>query len=137
MTDSARRAIESATAGADRRVLLRAGDDQLAVVAQVPDIGSLPTGEPVAIVRVEARARIAAVHASERGATFADAEILRDPRPTPRVEALGRELRVVLEEVAELRRSRRLPELLRAGLDPGCPGRRRRHVGRARRGCPP
>ena len=100
-------------------MLLRAGDDQLAVVAQVPDIGSLPTGEPAAIVRVEARARIAAVHASERGATFADAEVLRDPRPTPRVEALGRELRVVLEEIAQLRRSRRLPELLRAGLDPG------------------
>ncbi len=119
VTDSARRAVESATGGPDRRVLLRAGDDQLAVVAQVPDIGSLPTGEPAAIVRVEARARIAAVHASERGATFADAEVLRDPRPTPRVEALGRELRVVLEEIAQLRRSRRLPELLRAGLDPG------------------
>jgi ATP-dependent Lon protease len=119
VTDPARRAVESATAGADRRVLLRAGDDQLAVIAQVPDIGSLPTGEPVAIVRVEARARIGAVHASERGATFADAEILRDPRPTPRVEALGRELRAALEPIAELRRSRRLPELLRTGLEPG------------------
>ena len=100
-------------------VLLRAGDDQLAVVAQVPDIGALPTGEPVAIVRVETRARITAVHASERGATYADAELLRDPRPTPRVEALARELRAVLEQVAELRRSRRLPELLRSGLEPG------------------
>ena len=119
VTDSARRAVESATGAPDRRVLLRAGDDQLAVVAQVPDIGSLPTGEPAAIVHVEARARVAAVHASERGATFADAEILRDPRPTPRVEALARELRIVLESIAELRRSRRLPELLRAGLDPG------------------
>ena len=70
-------------------------------------------------MRVESRARITAVHASERGATYADAEILRDPRPTPRVEALARELRGVLEQVAELRRSRRLPELLRSGLEPG------------------
>ena len=85
----------------------------------MPDIGSLPTGEPVAIVRVESRARITAVHTSERGATYADAEILRDPRPTPRVEAVARELRGVLEQVAELRRSRRLPELLRSGLEPG------------------
>ncbi len=91
----------------------------MAVVAQVPDIGSLPSGEPVAIVRVESRARITAVHTSERGATYADAEILHDPRSTPRVDALARDLRGVLEQVAELRRSRRLPELLRSGLEPG------------------
>ena len=35
------------------------------------------------------------------------------------VEALARELRVVLEEIAQLRRSRRLPELLRTAADPG------------------
>ena len=118
VTDQLRRAVEGG-AGDDRRILLRADDDQLAVIAQVPDIGSLPTGEPVAIVRVEARARIGAVHTSERGATYADAEILRDPRPTPRVEALARELRGVLEPIAQLRRSRRLPDLLRSGLEPG------------------
>ena len=83
VTDQLRRAVETARRDGDGRVLLRAGDDQLAVVAQVPDIGSLPTGEPVAIVHVEARARVAAVHTSERGATYGDAEILRDPRPTP------------------------------------------------------
>src|SRR4051812_24759912 len=119
VTDQARRAVEAAKGVGDGRVLLRAGDGQLAVVAQVPDIGNLPTGEPVAIVRVESRARITAVHTSERGATHADAEILRDPRPTPRVEALARDLRGVLEQVAQLRRSRRLPELLHSGLEPG------------------
>jgi ATP-dependent Lon protease len=118
-TDALRRAIETARASSDGRVVLRSGDSPLGVVAQVPDIGALPTGEPVAIVRVETRARILAVHASERGATFADVELVRDPRPTPRVEALGRELRVVLESIAELRRSRRLPELVRSTSEPG------------------
>jgi ATP-dependent Lon protease len=118
-TDQLRRAIESARASSDGRVVLRSGDSPLGVVAQVPDIGALPTGEPVAIVRVEARARIQAVHASERGAAYADVEVIRDPRPTPRVESLGRELRVVLEAIAELRRSRRLPELLRSAPEPG------------------
>jgi ATP-dependent Lon protease len=118
-TDALRRAIETARASSDGRVVLRAGDNPLGVVAQVPDIGALPTGEPVAIVRVETRARILAVHASERGATYADVELVRDPRPTPRVEALDRELRVVLESIAELRRSRRLPELLRSTPEPG------------------
>jgi ATP-dependent Lon protease len=117
-SDPLRRAIETARS-ADGRVVLRAGDNSLGVVAQVPDIGALPTGEPVAIVRVETRARITAVHASERGSTYADVEVIRDPRPTPRVEALGRELRVVLESIAELRRSRRLPELLRSAPEPG------------------
>jgi ATP-dependent Lon protease len=119
VTDQARRAVEAARGAGDGRVLLRAGDGQMAVVAQVPDIGALPTGEPVAIIRVESRARISAVHTSERGATYADAEILRDPRPTPRVEGIARELRGILEQVAELRRSRRLPEILRSGLEPG------------------
>ena len=118
-TEPLRRAIESARSSSDGRVVLRSGDHPLGVVAQVPDIGALPTGEPVAIVRVEARARIQAVHASERGATYADVEVIRDPRSTPRVESLGRELRVVLEAIAELRRSRRLPELLRSAPEPG------------------
>jgi len=126
-TEELRRAVEAARSAADHRLVLRspadpaAADDgpALGVVAQVPDIGSLPGGQPVAIVRVEARARIVAEHHSERGADHVDAEVVRDPRPTPRVEALARELRALLEPIAELRRSRRLPELLRTSPEPG------------------
>ena len=100
-------------------MLLRHGDDGLAVIAQVPDVGTLPTGDPVAVVSIEGRARIVGVHTSEGGAAYADAELITDARPTPRVEALGRELRTVLGMVAELRRSRRLPELLRTISHPG------------------
>ena len=118
-TEQLRRAVDAARETSGSRLVLRSSDSDLGVVAQVPDIGSLPSGEPVAIIRADTRARIVAVHASERGATFADAEILTDPRPTPRVEGLARELRVVLESIAQLRRSRRLPELLRSGPEPG------------------
>ena len=45
--------------------------------------------------------------------------MLADPRPTPRVDAATRELRVVLEEIAKLRGSRRLPEILRTVSEPG------------------
>jgi len=117
--DDLRRAIGAARDGEDRRLLLRAGDSDLGVVAQVPDIGNLPSGEPVAIIRVGGRAVVLAVHPSERGATHADAELLIDARPSPRVEALARELRGVLTVIAELRRSRRLPELLRSVQEPG------------------
>ena len=118
-TDQLRRAVEGTRTSSGSRMLLRTVDSPLGVVAQVPDIGSLPSGETVAIIRVDARARISAVHTSERGGDFADAEILRDARPTPRVEALARELRTVLTSIAQLRRSRRLPELLRSGPEAG------------------
>jgi ATP-dependent Lon protease len=132
-TDDLRRAVDAAGGG---RLLLVVGRDAgeeratgpaidsaigpvIGVIARVPETGNLPGGQPVAIVQVDGRARVIAVHPGDRGASFADAELLRDPRPTPRVEAAVRELRGTLELIAELRRSRRLPELLRLGLEPG------------------
>ena len=57
----------------------------------------------------------------------------RDPRATPARRRASRrsarELRGVLEQIAELRRSRRLPELLRSGARAGRARRRRRHAG--------
>ena len=118
-SDELRAAVTAARRTNDARVLLHTGSGEVAVIAQVPDVGSLPSGDPVAVIRIEGRARLGALHQTERGATYADAEVVVDPRPTPRVEALGRELRGVLGVVAELRRSRRLPELLRTTSHPG------------------
>ncbi len=122
-TDAVRLAVEAASAR-DGRVLLVAptdatGRDDIGVVARVPSRGSLPSGQPAAIVQAEGRARILARHASERGADHADVDLLHEPRPTPRIEAAARELRVVLEEIAKLRQSRRLPEILRTVGEPG------------------
>ena len=101
-------------------MLLTGGDEhELGVLARVPDTGSLPTGEPVAIVQVKTRARVMSIVRDERGADVAEHELLQDPRPSPSVENVGRELRANLELIAELRRSCRLPELLRRNLDPG------------------
>ncbi|MFM2077649.1 MAG: ATP-dependent protease La [Actinomycetota bacterium] len=110
-----------AAAATDGRVLLTgpAGGSALGVVARVPNTGSLPNGEQAAILQAEQRGRIVATHTADRGAAHADVEVLTDPRPTPRVEAAARELRVVLEEVAKLRGSRRLPEILRTIAEPG------------------
>jgi len=116
-TEGLRRAVDAATGG---RLVLTGGDEHtIGVVARVPDTGSLPSGEPVAIVQIESRARIHAIHRDELGADVAEHEVLSDPPPTPSLEHVGRELRAVLELIAELRRSRRLPELLRRNLDPG------------------
>ncbi|BAN00515.1 endopeptidase La [Ilumatobacter coccineus] len=123
-SDAVRVAIEAARA-ADGRLLLTGGAERtLGVIATVPNVGNLPTGEPAAIIKVDRRARILAVHESDSNdleptATFADAEFLIDQPTSGRVEAATRELRAALELIAELRRSRRLPEILRTITDPG------------------
>ena len=92
---------------------------EIVVVAHVPTTGSLPGGAPAAVLQIDSRANLLGVLPSERGADFADVAVIVDPRPTPRVEAAARELGGTLQLIAELRRSRRLPEILRSGLAPG------------------
>jgi len=119
-TDELRRAVEAAVDQADGRIALTGGDEHdLAVVARVPNVGNLPTGESAAIVQVERRARVASVETTNDGPTFALVEPVLDGVVSPRVEAAMRELRATLELIAELRNSRRLPELLRTVESPG------------------
>ena len=94
-------------------------DHEVVVVAHVPSTGTLPGGAQAAIIQIESRARLEAIHPGDRGPDFADLEPISDPRPTPRIEASARELAATLQLIGELRRSRRLPEILRAGLEPG------------------
>ena len=119
-TDELRRAVHAATDDFGGRLLLTGGDEQgLGAVARVPNVGNLPTGEAAAIVRVEGRARISAVHSEAGSASLADAELLIDGPTTSSNDAAVRELRATLELIAEQRNSRRLPELLRTVQDPG------------------
>ena len=118
-SDAARAAVEAASAGDGRVVLHNEAAGDIGVVARVPNTGAMPNGEMAAIVQAEVRARIIARHPSERGSDQVEIELLSDGHPSPRVEAATRELRVVLEEIAKLRNSRRLPEILRSIADPG------------------
>jgi ATP-dependent Lon protease len=119
-TDDLRRAVEAAVADSDGRIALTGGDErELAVVARVPNVGNLPTGESAAIVQVERRARVAAVETTAGAATYATVEPVIDGPASTSVQAATRELRATLELIAELRNSRRLPELLRTVEAPG------------------
>src|SRR5258706_3647842 len=118
-SDAARLAVQAASAGDGRIVLHNDDADDVGVVARVPNSGAMPNGEMAAIVQAEVRARIVARHPGQRGSDFADLVLLTDGRPTPRIESVARELRIVLEEIAKLRGSRRLPEILRSVADPG------------------
>ncbi len=118
-SDAARAAVEAASAGDGRLVLHNEAAGDIGVVARVPNTGAMPNGEMAAIVQADVRARIVVRHPSERGSDHVEIELLGDGRPSPQVLAATRELRVVLEEIAKLRNSRRLPEILRSIADPG------------------
>ncbi len=123
LTDpTVRAAVESARTHADGRLAV-ATDSTLdtpsvVVVASVPDVGTLPNGNPVAIVHVDGRAR--PIQRSEIGEIgHIELELLHDPAPSPTLQAASRELRATLELIAELRRSRRLPDILGNVTAPG------------------
>ncbi|HET9601847.1 MAG TPA: endopeptidase La [Acidimicrobiales bacterium] len=121
-TDDARAAVTAARADDGRIVVVPAIDGRsttVGVLAHVEQVGQLPTGIEAAIVRAVQRGALAAEVVSERGGRWQVVTPLADGRTTPRVDALVRELRVVLEDVAALRRSRRLPEILRTTGDAG------------------
>jgi ATP-dependent Lon protease len=122
-SDEALGAVAAARSGDDHRVLLvpqiEGRSARVGVIAQVENAGELPGGGLAAIVRGLQRARLGAGVVTERSGLWVHAEPVEESRPSPRVEALGRELRVVLEEIADVRRSRRLPEILRTVSEPG------------------
>ena len=120
--EQVRAAVAAARANDGRVVLVPivAGNyAKVGTVAQVEQAGELPGGQHAAIVRGLQRAELGAAETTERSGLWIQVNAVTDDRPTPRLEAAGRELRVVMEDVAAVRRSRRLPEILRTVTEPG------------------
>ena len=114
-----RRAVEAARSDTNGRLAFVTDPaDTLGVVATVPDVGKLPGGEPVAIVQIDTRASIDLTADGDSHLTAAVDPIV-DPTPSERVHVAARELRALLELIAPLRRSRRLPEILGSTRAPG------------------
>jgi ATP-dependent Lon protease len=95
-----------------------ADQGDIVVVASVPDVGNLPNGDPVAILHIDGRARIVE-RIDVDGSPHLRVELIEDPAPTTTLEVATRELRATLELIAELRRSRRLPDILGSVREPG------------------
>ena len=120
--DEARLAIEAARVNTQRVLLVPRHDGRYAsvgVIAAVESVGDLPMGGRAAIFRGVQRARVGAAVASEQGGLWVNVEPVAEGVSATPIEEPVRELRVVLQEIAELRGSRRLPEILRTIADPG------------------
>ncbi len=123
LDDPARRhAIETARTAGRLAITYDAagigGGGEIIVVASVPDVGSLPNGDPVAIVHIDGRARTVE-RIDVDGRPHLRIELIEDPAPSTTLEVTTRELRVTLDLIAELRRSRRLPDILGSVREPG------------------
>jgi ATP-dependent Lon protease len=119
-SEDGRRAAVQARQGDGRVLLVPQLENRYAkvgTIAHVENMGELPDGTVAAILRTVQRARIGAGVAGD--GLWVRADALDDPAPTSAQREVARELRAVLEQIAEQRRSRRLPEILRTVHDPG------------------
>ena len=120
-SDEAKAAVASAN-DADGRLLLVPRIDgtyaRVGTVAKVEESGELPNGVHAAILRGLHRAQLGAGVAGTASSLWVEAVEIVDEPVTAATEELGRELRGVLTVLAEARRSRRLPELLRTTTEP-------------------
>ncbi len=121
-SDEARASVASGSE-ADGQVLLVPNLDgrhaTVGTIAKIENVGDLPNGQRAAILRGIQRARIGAGVVSERAGLFVQAEPITEGMASVRVDGMARELRVVIQELALLRNSRRLPEILRTVTTPG------------------
>jgi ATP-dependent Lon protease len=121
-SEEARTAVDAARVHGQRVLLVPRHDGRYAtvgVIAAVESVGDLPMGGRAAILRALQRGRVGAAVASEQGGLWVNVEPIADSASASPVDELARELRAVLQNVAELRNSRRLPEILRTIADPG------------------
>ncbi len=120
-SDEAKAAVATANDADGLVLLVPRIDDRYArvgTVAKVEESGELPNGVHAAILRGLHRASLGAGVAGTGSSLWVEANEIIDGPPSPHTEEIGRELRAVLGVLAEARRSRRLPELLRTTTDP-------------------
>jgi ATP-dependent Lon protease len=88
-------------------------------VADIVQVGRLPSGEPAAVVRADARARIGAGVNGPGAALWVDAEILPEPAPTERARALAQEYKQVLLTILQQRGAWQVIDSVQRLTDPG------------------
>jgi ATP-dependent Lon protease len=89
-------------------------------VAQIEDVGRLPSGIEALVVRGLYRARIGAGVPGTGDATWVQVEPAQDPSPaSARAEELAREYRATVENIVESRGMPQIAEMLRGISEPG------------------
>src|SRR5919202_1834557 len=90
----------------------------LGVVAEVSQIGRLPSGEPAAVLRATARARIGTGVPGPGAALWVEAEVLDVPAPTGRARELATEYKHVLTSILQQRQAYQVIDSVQRMTDP-------------------
>src|SRR5918911_1939874 len=90
----------------------------LGTVAEVTQIGRLPSGEPAAVLRATARARIGTGVSGPGAALWVEAEILDTPTPTARARELAAEYKQVLTSILQQRQAYQVIDAVQRMTDP-------------------
>src|SRR4051794_13715290 len=90
----------------------------LGTVAEVTQIGRLPSGEPAAVLRATARARIGTGVPGPGAALWVEAEILDVPASTGRERELAAEYKHVLTSVLQQRQAYQVIDAVQKMTDP-------------------
>jgi ATP-dependent Lon protease len=121
-TDEARSAIAAARS-ADQSVLLVPRVDgryaRVGTVAQIEDVGRLPSGIEALVVRGLHRAVLGTGVPGTGDATWIEVEPVEETEPSERAVELGREYRATVENIVESRGVPQVAEFLRGITDPG------------------
>jgi ATP-dependent Lon protease len=121
-TDEARSAIAAARS-ADQSVLLVPRVDgryaRVGTVAQIEDVGRLPSGIEALVVRGLHRAVLGTGVPGTGDATWMEVEPVEETEPSERAVELGREYRATVENIVESRGVPQVAEFLRGITDPG------------------
>jgi ATP-dependent Lon protease len=121
-TDEARSAIAAAQSSDDSVLLVPRVDgrySRVGTIAQIEDVGRLPSGIEALVVRGLHRARLGTGVPGTGDATWIEVEAIDDPEPTARAEELGREYRATIENIVESRGVPQVAEFLRGITEPG------------------
>ncbi|HVN11995.1 MAG TPA: LON peptidase substrate-binding domain-containing protein, partial [Kineosporiaceae bacterium] len=90
----------------------------LGTVAEVTQIGRLPGGEPAAVLRATARARIGTGVSGPGAVLWVEAEVLRAPEPTGRDRELAAEYKQVLTSILQQRQAYQVIDAVQRMTDP-------------------
>jgi ATP-dependent Lon protease len=119
----ARAAVDAATAGEDRTLLLvprsEGGYARVGTVATIEDVGRLRGGVEALVIRGIRRAIVGLGVPGTGQATWVQVEPVLDEAPTPRARELAREYRATVESIVEARGVPAVAEFLRGIDDPG------------------
>ena len=90
----------------------------LGTVAEVTQIGRLPSGEPAAVLRAVNRARIGTGVSGPGAALWVEAEILQTPDPSAQARELAAEYKQVLTSILQQRQAYQVIDAVQRMTDP-------------------